>query len=134
MYRPLLSLLCLSTTLLTTACASSEDASHTKIMPSAHVMEVLTYRTKSSVNEHKHITHASAYGAVLAQFDGFIGRNLAHNDDDELWVDISYWRDEQAAKKAHELLQSLNREDLREFFGDIQDKDGKFTRAEIILR
>lgn len=133
MPRIYLSLLCIPLLASLTACAPSVTSSHTQIMPTARVMEVLSYRTKPSVSEHKHIAHASAFGSILDQFDGFVGRNLAHNDDG-LWIDVTYWRDETAAEKARDLIQSMDREELREFFGDMQGKDGKFSRAEIMLR
>lgn len=115
-----------------TGCISAKDSA-APIMPQARAIEVLSYHTQFMVGDRTHIAHASAYGSLLSQFDGYIGRNLAQSDSG-VWIDITYWRDENAAEKAHDLLQSMNRPELHDYFADMKDKDGKFVRGEIILR
>jgi hypothetical protein len=115
-----------------TGCAPTHPTATTAIMPQAQVMEVLTYRTQLMVSDSKHIAHASAYAALLSQLDGYIGQQLAQGENGS-WIYIAYWRDNASAEKARDLVQSMNRPELHDFFADMKDKDGKLMRAEIIL-
>jgi hypothetical protein len=87
-------------------------------MHSAQTMEIVIYKTKPGITPEAHRRHAVAAGAVLAMLDGFQGRSFSEGEKGE-WVDVVYWRDLAAAEQAMKTASELNRQEIHDFFEDI---------------
>lgn len=69
------------------------------------VIEVVLFKAKAEIAYPQLEAAAHVLAPVLAQCDGFIGRELAH--DGEQWVDIVHWRDLAAARAASEAVVAI---------------------------
>lgn len=82
-----------------------------------HVVEVVTFKLNSDIEEAAFLEAAEATFELLKGYDGYIKRELTVSEDQQ-WVDIVHWRDMQTAlKAANDIMQS----DIGTKFGGMID-------------
>lgn len=86
-------------------------------------IELVIFKTKAEYSKAEIIEAAKAVNPIVEQFDGFIGRKLASNDEG-IWTDIVYWTDLASAEKASQEV--MKSETCKKFFGMIDEESMQF--------
>lgn len=95
----------------------------------AGVVEYVTFKAVKGVNDEALQSAAFNTDAVLNSIDGFIKRDIAKSDDD-IWVEVVYWRDSISAEKG---LESFLKDPLSKAFLDLIEEDSVDIRYASLL-
>lgn len=67
-------------------------------------VEVLSYRLKSEVAKEAYMEYVEKLQEALLEIEGFIKRDVYHNGESGVWVEMAEWSSLDAAKQAEETL------------------------------